>query len=193
MKTIYLIVFLALITSCTKQKANEIFELKRTNQKLTEELLYKTEDQRVCHVIYLRTMTYCNNPVENSQVFWGKDSLNTCDLSQIASKPRLVFCFSTNTCAPCVEKSIDLTKEVFPDYLENENIIITGDYPMKYRNDCYGKKMLSGINLPLHEIEVPFFFILDKNMNISFLHLFNKGDSNYTKIYLSEIRKKFDL
>ena len=193
MKTIYFIVFLAVAASCTNKKSDEIFELKKINRELTNELFIKGEIERANLGIFHRTIIYCNNPIANARVFWGRDSLKTFDLSRIASKPRLVFCFSKNTCTPCIESAIEITKELFPNFLENENIIITGDYPMRLRDDCYGKKMLTGAALPFNEIEVPFFFILDKNMNLSFLHLFNKINPDYTKLYLDEIRKKFKL
>ena len=193
MKVICFILFLRIITSCTYTTSNEVNELNKINQKLTEELFFQNEHKRISQEIFRRTIMYCNTSIDNTKVYWGRDSLNTFDLSQVTSKPRLIFCFSTNTCTPCIETAIELTKEIFPDYLENENLIITGDYPMRLRNNCYGKKMLTGIALPLNEIEVPFFFILDKNMNLSFLHLFNKGDSHYTKLYLEEIRKKYNF
>ena len=193
MKTIYFIVFLIIATSCSNKKSGEILELKKTNRELTDELFIKSEIERTYLAVFHRTIMYCNSPIANTRVFWGRDSLNTFELSQIASKPRLVFCFSANTCTPCIEMALELTKGFFPDFLENENIIITGDYPMRLRNDCYGKKMLTGVVLPLKEIEVPFFFILDKNMNLSFLHLFNKANSDYTKLYLDEIRKKYNF
>jgi hypothetical protein len=53
--------------------------------------------------------------------------------------------------------------------------------------------MLSGIDLPVTEIEAPFFFVLDKSMKISFLHIFNKMSPELTKIYLKEIRGKYDF
>ena len=105
----------------------------------------------------------------------------------------LVFCFLTNTCSPCVDKAIELTQEVFSDYLENEQIIVAGDYPLRLRDDCYGKRMLTGVNLLIEEIEAPFFFILDKDLKMSYLHIFNKMNPILTKIYLEEIHKKYDF
>ena len=72
-------------------------------------------------------------------------------------------------------------------------IIVTGDHPLRLRNSVYDKKMLSGIILPIHEIGVPFFFILDKKMEISDLHLFNKLNPDISKIYLEEIKKKYNF
>ena len=193
MRVICFIAVLIITTSCTNRMSNEVNELSKINKKLTEELFFKNEEMVIYKEIFRRTIKYGNISIDNTKVFWGRDSLNTYSVSQIASKPRLIFCFSSNTCTPCIDTAIELTKEVFPDYLENENIILTGDYPMRLRNDCYGKKMLSGVVLPLNEIEVPFFFILDKNLNLSFLHLFNKMDSHYTKLYLEEIREKYEI
>jgi hypothetical protein len=53
--------------------------------------------------------------------------------------------------------------------------------------------MLSGIDLPVAEIEAPFFFVLDGSMELSFLHIFNKMNPELTKIYLENICKKYDF
>jgi len=187
MKTMYFLTLFIVCFSCTsRQSDNHISDKYR----IEDELFIAKHTEALQQEILRRTVKYTDMPIENSRVYFGSDSLTTFFLMDITSKPRLIFCFSANTCPPCVEKAIDLTKAIFTDYLVNEQIIITGDYPLRLRDNCYGKRMLTGINAPVEEIEAPFFFVLDENFKISFLHIFNKTNPDLTKIYLEEILKK---
>jgi hypothetical protein len=197
MKTLYHSIISLLIAAsfsgCNQQDMDSIAKLKEINRRLEDEFYTVREAERISLEIYRRTLKYSQTFLDNKQVFWGKDSINTFPLRDLTLNPRLVFCFSTNTCTPCVDSAIESIKEKFTDFEHNETIIIAGDYPLRLRDNCYGKRMLSGINLPIAEIEAPFFFMLDKSMKISFLHIFNKMNPETTKIYLEEIRKKYDL
>ncbi|MDR0699295.1 MAG: hypothetical protein LBG28_08790 [Tannerella sp.] len=196
MKIFYRIILLLIIASFTgcKQKDTEsIAELKEINRRLENESNAAKEAERIEREIYRRTIKYSQTPFDDSQVFWGKDSVNIFSLKELALSPRLVFCFSINTCTPCIDSAIELIKEIFTDFECNETIIITGDYPLRLRDNCYGKRMLSDIKLPVTEVEAPFFFVLDKSMKMSFLHIFNKMNPEATKIYLEEIREKLSL
>ncbi|MDR2145274.1 MAG: hypothetical protein LBE91_02275 [Tannerella sp.] len=192
MKKFFLFFFLLFLLSCSNTNNKEIERLTKINEKYDSDLFILKQAEQANQEILRRTIKYSGEKIESKSIFWGRDSLNTFTLNELAVKPRLIFCFSTNTCSPCVESAIEFIKEVFPDYTENEMIIITGDYPLRLRDSVYGKKMLSGITLPINEIEVPFFFILDKKMEVSLLHLFNKLNPDITKVYLEEIKKKYD-
>ena len=185
--------FLSLLFTLSCVNNKEIDRLTQINYKIESDLFISKQAEQANREILRRTIKYSGKTIESRSVYWGTDSLKIFTLTELASKPRLVFCFSINTCTPCVETAVDFLKEVFPDYKENEMIIVTGDYPLRLRNLVYEKKMLSGINLPIDEIGVPFFFILDNKIEISFLHLFNKLNPDITKIYLEEIKKKYDF
>jgi hypothetical protein len=192
-RSIIFLLIAASFGSCNQQDTDSIAKLKEINRRLEDEFYTVREAERISLEIYRRTIKYSQTSLDNKQVFWGKDSINTFPLYKLALNPRLVFCFSTNTCTPCVDSAIELIKEKFTDFEHNETILIAGDYPLRLRDNCYGKRMLSGINLPVTEIEAPFFFVLDKSMKISFLHIFNKMNPELTKIYLEEIRGKYDI
>jgi hypothetical protein len=196
METLYRIMFLLVIASfagCKQDDSESIAELKEINRRLEGELYIVKETGRISREIYRRTIKYSHTSLDNRQVFFGKDSVKIFLLNELALNPRLVFCFSTNTCTPCVDSAIKLLKERFSDFERNETIIIAGNDPLRLRDNCYGKRMLSGIDLPVAEIEAPFFFVLDKSMKISFLHIFNKMNPELTKIYLEEIQEKLIL
>jgi hypothetical protein len=196
METLYRIMFLLIIAffaGCKQDDSESIAELKEINRRLEGDLHIVKETGRISREIYRRTIKYSQTTLDNRQIFFGKDSVKIYSLNELALTPRLVFCFSTNTCTPCVDSAIKLIKEIFSDFERNETIIIAGNYPLRLRDNCYGKRMLSGIDLPVAEIEAPFFFVLDKSMKISFLHIFNKMNPELTKIYLEEIREKYDF
>jgi hypothetical protein len=190
-KTLFFTAFLFALSSCAESSKEEINRLTKANQQLNDDLSIVTQTERINQEIFRRTVKYSEMSIENKKVYWGKDSLKTYSLKDLALKTRLFFCFSTNTCTPCIDESIRLIREAFPDYKDNEAIIITGDYPLRLRDSVYDKKMLTGITLPLEKIEAPFFFILDKKMEISHLHIYNKMNTDLTKIYLEEVKYKF--
>ncbi|MDR0573688.1 MAG: hypothetical protein LBG96_06590 [Tannerella sp.] len=196
MRTLYCIIFLLITASfagCRQKDADDIAKLKELNQRLEDEFYNVREAERISLEIYRRTLEYSRTSIDDKPVFFGKDTVNTFSLDELALKPRLIFCFSTNTCTPCIDSVIGLIKGRFTGFESNETILIVGDYPLRIRENCYGKRMLSGIDLPVAEIEAPFFFVLDKSMEISFLHIFNKMNPELTKIYLDEICKKYDF
>ncbi|GHT07526.1 hypothetical protein FACS189426_01100 [Bacteroidia bacterium] len=185
-------VVLCVVVSIFRWKDKETASrLATLNLRLDSELFTARETEHISAEIYRRTVRYSQTPLENAIVYWGGDTLQTQLLSEIAKKTRLVFCFSINSCSPCIDTAIKLLKEQFSDFESNESILITGDNPMRLRDDCYGKRMLGGITLPLNEIEAPFFFILNEDVDLSHLHILNKMDTNSTVIYLTEIKKKF--
>lgn len=195
-KIIYSTLFSLLIISCTEKKqreANDIVSLKKTCKQLENELFIIKENEIINQEIFQRNIKYSDMSIDNTLVYWGRDSSNCISLSQIASKPHLIFCFSINTCSPCVDNAIGMIKEVFADFDKNERVIIAGDHPLRLRENHYGKKKLTGIQLPIEEIEAPFFFVLDENLKLSLLHIFNKANPNLTAIYLKEIAKRCDI
>jgi len=191
----YIFATLLFIISCvgSKKEIEEFDKLADTNQRLKDKLYIIEEGELIRQEIFRRTIIYNEYSIENNHVYLGKDSLNACALKEIVTNPCLVFCFSSNMCSPCIEKSINILIETTHNYTDNKRIIIAGDYPFRLRDNFYGKRMLTGIVLPVEKIEAPFFFILDSNLKIIDLHIFNKTNPDLTKIYLEEIHKKYNL
>lgn len=136
-----------------------------------------------------------NQRVINQIVYLGTDSLQSIYLKDFVCSPKLFLYFSSNTCSPCIEQTVEIIEKNFPNYKENESIVfISPDYPKRFRINCYGKKLLNleegKLGLPLENGEQPpFLFVLDKNMRINTIHIVNKMDFIRTERYLIELKK----
>jgi len=134
-----------------------------------------------------------NRIISNQSVYFGLDSLNRTDLKQILPNCLFFFYFSHQTCAPCLQQTVECIREVFPDY-ENDNriIFISPDYPARFKRNCYGKKLLtlsnSKLGIPLETENVPFIFTLNDKLVIEKLHIVDKNDFDKTLFFL----KTFD-
>jgi hypothetical protein len=88
---------------------------------------------------------------------------------------------------------VDLIKEVFPRYEENDNIIfISPDYPARFRTNCYGKKLLTlenkSLEIHLEHENIPFLFTLSDDLKINKIHIVNKNDFQKVFIFLKKLR-----
>ena len=130
--------------------------------------------------------------MENQIAFWGNDSSSRFPLAQLAAKERLFFYFTQNVCPPCLISTLELIKRYFIDYEYNDLIVfISPDWPSRLRNDCYGKKLLTFQNETLNlslEKDVPFFFVLSPEMEITSAHIITKVNFDRTEAYL---RKRY--
>lgn len=131
--------------------------------------------------------------IANQKFFIGNDSLKQFDLKDFLSKKRIIFWFSPNTCSPCVDRSVDIIKDVFPDYENNKQIIfVAPDYPVRFRGNCYNKKLLTLQNkyfgLVLEKKDVPFFLILNSTLQIESIHIVNKSLFSRTEEYLQKVK-----
>ncbi len=130
--------------------------------------------------------------LKNQEVYFGNDSLNTMLFEDLAKEKKLYFYFSYNTCSPCIQECVDMLERYIPDYLESDKVIfLSPDYLPRFRNSCYGKRLLGLKNeclgISLEEENVPFFFVLDRNLKITSLHVVNKNDFERTGRYLKGI------
>ena len=127
--------------------------------------------------------------IEDQLVFYGNDSLKTFFLSSLDLEEVLFFHFSEKTCIPCINLTIEALGEYFPDYTHDENLIfISPDFPTRLRDDCYGKRLLTfyskNIGLSIENLNVPFLFTVNENMEISSIHIVLKEDFKRTESYL---------
>ena len=127
--------------------------------------------------------------IDDQLVFYGSDSLKTAFLSSLPLENILFFYFSEQTCIPCINQTIEVISEYFPDYIHDENIIfISPDFPSRLRDDCYGKKLLTfylgTIGLSIENSNVPFFFTVNKEMEISSIHIVIKEEMERTASFL---------
>jgi len=128
------------------------------------------------------------NPVINQRCYFGKDSVNSFMFEDICDSNKIFFYFSERICTPCIDNTIRVLKECFPNYKEDNSIIfISPDYPKRLAEDCYGKKLLTlktgKLGLPMKE-QYPFFFKLNNNLEIISAHVVVKVDFKRTYNYL---------
>lgn len=136
-----------------------------------------------------------NNYVINQLVFLGSDSINKLSFQKFASQARMYFYFSLNTCSPYINKAIDLIKHYFPLYEKDESIVfISPDFPGRFRDNCYGKKLLilsmKKLDLEIEKEGVPFFFTLDSSLMVKSIHVVTKVDFKRTEKFLQTALNK---
>lgn len=161
----------------------------------------KSEDnyeQILANKIKISEVENCNLNLKNQKVFFGNDSLNKISLMNLVSKNKIFFCFSRNTCTPCLEQTVEIIKKVFQNYKQNEKIIfISPDYDKRFRENCYGKKLLtledSKFGIPIEDTEAPFFLMINDKLQIKSIHIVNNLNFEKTEEYLREITLKTEF
>ena len=132
-----------------------------------------------------------------------KDSLsNTVPVSDVfdESQKYLFVCrFSKLHCESCVNYSIQVLKN-WVESIGVENVLFLGDYR---NNKIFNKeKPLYGIqdmktynapafDIPAEELGYPYYFVLDRNLQIINLFIPDKATPNITNEYLKMIKTKF--
>ena len=129
--------------------------------------------------------------IDNQWAYWGNDSLKLVNLQQLATEERIYFYFSQNVCPPCVMSAIELIEKYIPDYEQNETLVfISPDWPHRLRNDCYGKRLLmlqqERLGISLEDENVPFFFRLNAQMELTSVHIVAKVDFKRTEVFLKK-------
>lgn len=140
-----------------------------------------------------------NLVIENLDI---KDSLNiTFPIKKIFDDKQesiLVYRFSQMHCESCVNSSIQITQN-WVDSVGINNVVFLGNH----RNNrvfnktipLYGIQGLKvyncpKINIPAEDIEYPYFFVLDSNLQISNLFVPDKATPFITNSYLKNVSKK---
>ena len=128
-------------------------------------------------------------------VYLGVDNNTLLSILTIADQPKLVFGLNQNMCRPCVDGVLSDLKVYFPDYETNPNVICVADIEQRFKDNYFGKKVLSFIrkdDFPLYEItELPYFFILDKDLCVKLLFITDKSSPELTKEYLKIIKERY--
>lgn len=155
-------------------------------------------EQILANKIRISEVENCNLNLKNQKVFLGNDSLNKISLMNLVSKNKIFFCFSRNTCTPCLEQTIDIIKKIFPNYKQSEKIMfISPDYDKRFRENCYGKKLLtledSKFGIPIEDTEAPFFLIVNNQLHIESIHIVNNLNFKKTELYLRKLTQKSDF
>jgi hypothetical protein len=164
-------------------------ELDRIGYLLEFEYLYKASKE--LNIFILRNEQY---PLKNYEIYIGADKNKVIPIETLIDKPKLIFGSSQNMCSPCIYSVLDKLKEVFPDYIENENILFVADIEQRLKDNYHHKKVVSFENeedFPLYKSGMPYFFILDEDMMIKMLFITDKVSPDLTKEYLTLIKERF--
>ncbi|NCB69925.1 MAG: hypothetical protein EOM47_13925 [Bacteroidia bacterium] len=178
-KLIGLLLCFLILNSCSNKEKNNL-------------ILDDNYDQILANKISISEKENSNLFLKDQVCFLGNDSLNTLRLIDFVSENNVFFCFSEVTCTPCIEQTIEIVMKVFPDYKQNENIIfVSPDYDKRYRDNCYGKKLLtlkhSKFGIPIEDTEAPFFLIINDRLQVISIHIVNNFDYDRTEKYLRDI------
>lgn len=135
----------------------------------------------------------CN--IKDSYIYFGSDINSIIPIDFITDQPKLVLGLNQNMCRPCVESVFADINEIFPDFESNTNIICIADIEQRFKDDYYGKKVMSfqqREDFPLYQIvAMPYFFILDKDLCIKLLFITDKTSPELTKEYLKTIKDRY--
>jgi len=131
--------------------------------------------------------------VLDQKCYFGKDSTKLIMFRKIWDSSKVFFYFSDKICPPCIVNTIEVIKQQYPNYQSDSSIIfISPDYPKRLTDNCYGKKLLSlqfkMLGLPVEKNDVPFFFRLNNNLEITSIHIVVKVDFDRTKKYLQSLQ-----
>lgn len=169
-------------------------ELKGTKLKLNH-----LEDVEIMFEVSKETtvarLKYEQCSIDDSDIYWGSDNKVLIPVRSITNQPKLVIGLNQNMCRPCVEGTFADIKDVFPGFESNPNIICIADIERRFKDDYYGKKVVSFYQkdaYPLYEIEtMPYFFILDKDLCVKQLFITDKTSPELTKEYLKIIKQRY--
>ena len=182
--TIYAIaIFICLIlsfASCSNNNKKKFVSSEVDLEKYISEEIQKLENENIDKII------------PDQKFFIGNDSLKQFDLKDFVKTKRIFFWFSQNTCTPCIDRCVEIIKQTFPDYETNERIIfVSPDYPVRFRNNCHGKQLLTLGNkyfgIEIEKKIFHFFFVLNSKMQVESIHVVNKNYFLRTEEYLQKI------
>ena len=130
----------------------------------------------------------------DSEVFFGIDSLESFNISKLITTDILVFRFSGNFCNGCNEFVINKLKEHFDNFYKNDKIVFLGkNLSPRLKDNYFGKKVLSykrdNLGLPFEESDFPVMFVLDENKLVKMVFLPDRTFPGYFDSYLKYIKE----
>lgn len=134
-------------------------------------------------------------PLYDALISIGKDTSDYFRLSELSYRPSLVLYFTNEMCTPCVEYCVTKLKERFPNYIENEEVILlTRGIEHKFRNSLYGKPIycIKDTEPKVVNSNVPIYFILDQDFTLKLVFVPDELLEEYTDIYLSTVISKIN-
>ncbi len=141
---------------------------------------------------FLNDGTELNDPM----VYRGAGGLNPFRFSNLADEGILVFRFSGEGCGICVESVVDQIRSVFPDFENNDRIVLLGSQVVeRAKIRYYGKPIISFVdqelNLPIEPLRMPYFFVVNKTMLATLFFIPDPDHPYLTNLYLKTVSDRF--
>ncbi len=173
------------------------FQKNNTSSNCTENII-KQKQIDVNHFQKLIISNLYKNefkPVNDCLLFFDNDSVSLMEIS--AYHPILVFYATYYNCTLCIDHISQHLKKHFMDYTTNPHIaIIYYDTNKTISNSIFDKTPFvtlekAPLSLPMENRNMPFLFVLDKDMMAKMVFIPDKGMPELTDEYLKIIKKRF--
>jgi hypothetical protein len=134
--------------------------------------------------------------VYDSKLYRGSNQNDTIKLKQLAGDGILVIRFSGEACTVCIDFALEMVKKTFPDYRQNDRILfLASQIPERIKDKYYGKPVYSftgeELNLPFEEYRIPYFFMLDSQMECNLFFIPELSQPRLTEFYLRTVKTRF--
>jgi hypothetical protein len=141
---------------------------------------------------------FLSAPIDGNIKLFDLQNNSTALLRVVKNHPILIFKYSSLNCNVCVDEQITLLKKL-GDKIGTENILILTNYNSPRELILYLR--INQINIKVFNLNevaltpidknVPYYFILDKDLLLKMLFIPTKGDINLTKQYFEKICYRF--
>lgn len=117
--------------------------------------------------------------------------------SYMSERQYLIFRYSFLNCQPCVDEVLRLLKMSMNE-VDSSQILIFSNYQLlndlkKFRriNKIFDEVYkVDSLNLPIDKLNIPYFFVLGKNMQVSHIFIPQKESPKTTERYLNMVKNK---
>jgi hypothetical protein len=189
--SLFIVVFLTIINLASRLKDESLFRYKKsqnTESEYHKEYYYRIINQQFS--VFMNEGRDLSIPF----IFEGSDTLQSVLFSEYIHSHHLILYFSGDMCTPCINYCIRKIEEYFPDYKNSDNILFLAksiDY--RYRESFYGKPILCITDNNYHPINlnVPFYFVINQDMQVELLFIPDEQLPEYTDIYLGAVKSRF--
>jgi hypothetical protein len=184
------IVFFYVVILCISLITFFLFNIRLTTK--NEEISHLQREYQQCILKNLQN----DNQFLDKELVLKKNDGSSCFLDSLIDEPKLIFRYTSLNCNSCVDKQLTLLNR-YTNIIRDRILILT-----YYENlrDLYLFKRLNSLefetfnieslNIPFEELQFPYFFVIDENLNISDSFLPLKSDTTLTINYLFEVASK---
>ena len=198
-KTFYILIIVALL-AINGFTLVRFYKIKQQSNVLLNQESNKSDELNSYKINFAVNILNSNYHLDNVII---KDSLNNIlslkELFKDKQEQLLVCRFSQMHCESCVNSSIQILRNRI-DSIGTNKVVFLGNH----RNNKIFNRVIPlykiqdmrvyncpAINIPVEKLGYPYYFILDKNLQISNVFVPDKAKPNITNKYLENICKRF--